>query len=120
MVRSDTETTVTQSVVGTNGFYQKSFDLTNFMIDFDYNTNTLDDLLSLRKSSNTWWIQLSQYNIPINTWTHVNMTIRETQLSITIGDTTKEYTINDIPTNIVFRLRENEEIKYKNFKIYPI
>lgn len=120
VVRSDAETTVTQSTVGTNGFYQKAFDLTGFVIDFDYRTNVLDDVISLRKSTNTWWIQLSQYNIPINTWTHVNMTVNETSLTITIGSITREYAINDIPTNIVFRLRENEEIKYKNFKIYQI
>lgn len=120
VVRTDTETTLTRTA-STNGFYQVRVDNSKYVIDFDYMQNETSLMTSLRNGSTVVkWINYSEFNLSANVWYHITLTIDGTSVVITIDGVSRSFTMSSTMNLFSMRLMENEEIKYKNFMIYPI
>ena len=120
VVRTDTETILTRTA-STNGFYQARNDNSNWVIDFDYMQNSTSQMTSLMNESTVVkWINYSEFNLSANVWYHITLTINGTSLVTTIDGVSKSFTMSSTPNWFVMRLMENEEIRYKNFKMYPL
>ena len=132
--RSATETTLTQTVSGSNGgFYEtqnNSFNLpSTCVIEFDcyINTSRRDDggWMSLRTNSTVRrWIKLEGYGLQYGEWHHYKIELDGTSSKATIDGTSNTVTLTQAANNLVLNVRDDVttsggkvEIKYKNFRI---